>query len=198
MPWQPDYVTAAELRAFARIPDNADDVELGFAAAAASRAIDNHTNRQFGQVDAAEQRVYTPEWDRRRGRWLIEVDDLGDTTGLDIQLGGGEVTAYTLEPVNAKQGGRPYTRIVVGPSSKVTPNGDEYEASVTGLWGWSSIPVPVKQAALLQGSRFHFRRFAPAGVAGSPETGSEVRLLAKVDVDVAVALVNYVRWWAAA
>jgi hypothetical protein len=51
---------------------------------------------------------------------------------------------------------------------------------------------------LLQASRLDFRRVAPAGVAGSPETGSEVRLLARVDPDVAVSLKDYIRWWAAA
>jgi hypothetical protein len=57
----------------------------------------------------------------------------------------------------------------------------------------------VEQATLLQASRFHARRFSPYGVAGSPELGSELRLLAKLDADVELALskAQLVRWWAA-
>jgi hypothetical protein len=59
MAWAPDYITAEQLAAYLRITDDDDDVELAIAVGAASRAIDNHTNRQFGKVDAAEQRLYT-------------------------------------------------------------------------------------------------------------------------------------------
>jgi hypothetical protein len=46
---------------------------------------------------------------------------------------------------------------------------------------------------MLQASRFYARRDSPYGVAGSPDLGSEVRLLSKVDPDVAVSLADYVR-----
>lgn len=59
------------------------------------------------------------------------------------------------------------------------------------------IPSAVKQACLIQASRFFTRRYAPFGVAGSPDSGSEIRLLAKVDVDVAVILGPYITWWGA-
>jgi len=55
------------------------------------------------------------------------------------------------------------------------------------------VPTTVKQATLLQASRVFARREAPFGVAGSPDMGSELRLLEKVDPDVAVMLVPYVR-----
>ncbi|MFW5899542.1 MAG: phage gp6-like head-tail connector protein, partial [Jiangellaceae bacterium] len=86
MAWEPDYVTTAELASYLRIDDSDDDIELGVAAAAASRAVDNHTHRQFGQVDSAEDRLYTAEWDRRRRRWVIEVDDFDDDDGLEITV----------------------------------------------------------------------------------------------------------------
>jgi len=65
-------------------------------------------------------------------------------------------------------------------------------------WGWSAVPVPVKEATYLQASRFHSRRDSPYGIAGSPDQGSELRLLSRVDPDVAVSLSDFVRWWAAA
>jgi len=45
-----------------------------------------------------------------------------------------------------------------------------------------------KVATVLQANRLLKRRHAPFGVAGSPELGSELRLLARVDPDVAVSL----------
>ena len=198
MAWAPDYATDAELAAYLRITDSVDDAQLGLAVTAASRAVDRHTGRQFGKVAAAEERFYTPRWDRRRRRWVVEIDDLMTTTDLVVEIAGTAVTAFTLEPRNAAAKSRPWELLVVDADSPVTPTGDEYEAAATASWGWTAVPATVEQATLLQGSRFMARREAPFGVAGSPELGSEVRLLARVDVDVAVMLGPYVRWWGAA
>jgi hypothetical protein len=51
----------------------------------------------------------------------------------------------------------------------------------------------VHTATLLQGGRLYTRRSALFGIAGSPESGSEMRLLSKVDPDVAVMLRGYRR-----
>lgn len=198
MAWAPDYATVAELRSFLRIPDTADDAELALAVTAASRAVDNHCHRQFGKVAAPEPRRYTACWDRRRRRWLVDVDDVQDLAGLSVVVDAGTVDVYTLEPVNAALVGKPYEGLVVEPEAAVKPTTEEYGVTVTATWGWSAVPVPVEQATLLQASRLHARRFSPYGVAGSPEAGSELRLLAKVDPDVAVSLTGLVRWWGAA
>lgn len=60
-----------------------------------------------------------------------------------------------------------------------------------------TVPDSIKLACLLQASRFFIRREAPFGIAGSPEAGSELRLLAKVDPDVEVILGPYRSWWGA-
>jgi hypothetical protein len=111
----------------------------------------------------------------------------------------GTVDDYTLEPVNAAQWGRPFTQLRVNTGSTAKPNGDRHEVTIDAVWGWDAVPVPVEQATLLQASRFHARRFSPYGVAGSPEQGSEMRLLAKLDPDVELALARskMIRWWAA-
>lgn len=205
MAWKPSYVSTAELRKFARISDNDDDTELDFAIAAASRAVDNHTHRQFGLLDDAEARYYPAEWDRRRKRWIIEIDDLMDDTGLTVNADldddgtyDDEIDDYRLEPRNAEAKDRPWTRIMVKPDSEHRPGGNENDlVEVNATFGWSDVPDAVKKATLLQANRFHFRRFSPAGVAGSPETGSEVRLLARLDPDVKVSLSDYIRWWGA-
>jgi hypothetical protein len=196
--WKPDYVLTAELKAYLRITDVVDDTELALIATAASRAVDRHTKRQFGVVAAAEERRYTAKWDRRRCRWVIVVDDLMTTTGLVLTAAAGEIDSYTLEPVNAAQEGRPWERIVVDPDSAVKPTGEEYGVTGEALWGWTAVPSTVKLASRLQSSRFVARRDSPFGVAGSPELGSELRLLAKVDPDVGLMLTEYIRWGATA
>lgn len=198
MAWAPDYVTAAELKAFLRIGDAVDDVQVALAITAASRAVDRATNRQFGLVAAPEERTYTARYDRDRCRWVVEIDDLMTVTGLEITTEAGTVDGYALQPGNAEFEARPWTRLVVDPDSAVIPNADEDGVTVAARYGWTTVPVAVQQATLLQASRLFKRRDAPFGVAGSPELGSELRLLAKVDPDVEVVLGPYRRWWAAA
>ena len=194
MAWAPDYVTTAELAAFLRITDSVDDVQLALAITAASRAVDEHCDRQFGKVDAPAQRLYTPVWRPERGRWVARIDDLMSTTGLTVSVSAGTVDLYTLEPANAAADARPWTQLAIDPDAANQPTGDELnELIVVAPWGWTTTPPPVRQAVLLQASRFLARRDSPFGVAGSPDLGSEMRLLARVDADVAVSLRGYRR-----
>lgn len=192
MAWKPDYVTTTELADYIVIGDLEDNAQLKLAASAASRAVDRHCHRQFGLVDPAQERRYTARWNRRRCCWVVSVDDLQDLAGLTVTIDGNAVT-FTPEPVNAADEGRPYERLVVDSDSVGKPTGLDGEVVATAKWGWTAVPEPVQQATLMQASRFHWRRNAPAGVAGSPDTGSEVRLLARVDPDLAPALTDFVR-----
>lgn len=196
MAWKPDYATADELASYLRIDDDLDDVELAGAVTAASRSIDDKTNRQFGLLDAPAARVYGAQWDRDRGQWFVEIDDLMTTTGLTISTPAGAIVAYELTPVNAAADGKPWTRLYVAAASAVLPAIDSTgiaRVTVTARWGWAAVPAPIKAACLLQGARFFTRRNAPFGVAGSPELGSELRILAKLDPDVAVMVKPYKR-----
>lgn len=200
MAWAPNYCATTDLADYARIPDTDDDVQLGLAISAASRSIDRHCRRQFGKVAAAEDRYYTPRWSRTLGRWVVPIDDLMDTTGVVVKLdtaGDGTYATtitsgtYQLRPRNAAVEGRPWTELAFLDTAAATPTGVDSEALVTAPWGWSAFPDTIVQACLLQSSRFFARRGAPFGIAGSPDTGSEMRLLAKVDPDVAVSLEDY-------
>lgn len=193
MAWAPDYCTASDLASFVRITDSVDDAQLGLAVTTASRAVDRHCNRQFGIVDAPQERYYEAAWDRRLLRWVIRIDDLMTVDGLDV-----EFDSYTLHPRNAAAQGRPWTYLVVGSDSTVRPEREGAEVAITATWGWSAVPVPVKEATLLQASRLFARRNSPFGVAGSPDVGSELRLLERLDPDVATSLGSFVRWWGAA
>jgi len=198
MAWAPDYVTSTELKAYLRISDAVDDAQVALAVTAASRAVDRHTNRQFGLVAAPEARTYTARWDRDRCRYVVDIDDLMTVTGLTVTGEAGAIDVFAKQPGNAALEGRPWTRLVVDPTSTTLPTLKEDGVTVTARFGWTAVPVAVQQATLLQASRLFTRRNAPFGVAGSPELGSELRLLAKVDPDVAVVLGPYTRWWAAA
>lgn len=202
MAWRPDYATATELAEFVRITDSLDEAQLSLAVAAASRAIDDATHRQFGLVDAPENRYYTAGWDRLRHRWVVPIDDLMTEVGLlvaydadDDQTYASTITNYQLRPLNAAADGSPWTEIVVRPGSAVQPGTVEGGVRVTARFGWSAVPDTIKQACLLQASRLLSRRDAPFGVAGSPDAGSEVRLLARLDPDVAVSVTPYRREW---
>lgn len=198
MAWCPGYVSTDELAAFVRVADSLDDAQLALAIAAASRAIDRCAGRQFGLVDEAEARTYTAWYDEKRERWVVPVDDFMSTSGLAVAFDsdGDEsyadaVTAFSKRPANAAATDRPWTELLVLPSSDVTLTDADNAVRVTALWGWASVPDAVKEACLLQASRLAARRDAPFGVAGSPQVGSEMRLLAKVDPDVEVALRDY-------
>lgn len=211
MAWEPDYCTAAELKSWLRIADTVDDTLLGTAITSASRAIDGYCGRQFGSVSSGVVRWY--EWDGlcRRGRDVLVVDDLYSVTDLAVALdqdGDGTTEStltvdsdYELGPVNAPADGWPWTRLVLRPRAARWPRCPG-AVKVTARWGWTSVPIPVKQATVLLAAELAARRNAPFGVAGSPEIGSELRLLARVDPDAVTALRRYVRavpgGWAAA
>lgn len=194
MAWKPDYITVTELTDYERVSDSVDAVQAQWAVTTASRAVDRCCNRQFGQLAAPAQWAYTAYWDYDRCRWVVPIDDVQDPTGLAATIDGGDaIDAYTLEPRNAVEKGKAYTRLVVKDTSTGQPTGAEGEVLVTVKFGWTAYPNAVKQATALQGSRLLSRRDSPYGIAGSPDVGSELRLLAKVDPDVAVSLTDYVR-----
>lgn len=205
MAWQPDYCTAAELKTHLRIGDTVDDTELGICITAASRAIDKACNRQFGS--ASQTRVYTGHCEYVDGRIAVPVDDVMTTSGLGVKLDQGQdgtyeqtltyQTDFDLWPWNAASDGIPWTHVVWRPTAAVYPAGFATELQVTATFGWTAVPTIVKNACLLQASRFFVRRDSPYGVTGSPDAGSELRLLERLDPDVAMMLASVRRWWAA-
>ncbi len=191
MAWAPDYIDTAQFAEFVRITDDVDDAVIALAITSAARAIDSACNRQFGT--ATGERLYTAYPDYDLGRWVIVVDDIQTTDGLVVLVDGVELTDYRMDPPNAVADGKAWTRIVVGKDSAVVPTGEDMECAITGPWGWTTVPVPVELANHLQANRFINRRDAWAGVAGSPDSGSEIRLLQRLDPDVKMSLTGYVR-----
>lgn len=190
MTWAPDYVSVAELKDYLRITGNADDAVVALWCTTASRNVDDFCGRQFGQVVGLETREYTAVWDRHLGCFVAEIDDVQAVDALVVMdENATEITDFTFGPVNAVKKGRPYERIFSRVGGRLL---------IQAPWGWSAVPPPVKLGLMLQGNRLKARRNSPFGVAGSPEEGNEIRLLAQLDPDFKTSLKPFVRrWWAA-
>jgi hypothetical protein len=204
----PTYASASELKTQLRVTDAVDDTQLGLIVIAASRAIDAWCNRQFGSHGSAVARVF--DWDGQtiRGHGALEVFDFQTATGLEVLLDEDGDGVYELEltvgtdfnawPWNAAADGKPWTHLVLA------TNGNGYwpclqrGVQVTANWGWTAVPELVRQACLLQSARWFMRRDSWAGIAGSPDMGNELRLLEKLDPDVAMMLKPLRRFWGAA
>lgn len=194
MVWAPDYITGEQLGSYLQQEDiDADADLLDDWASTASRNVDNHCGRQFGKTDTAEARTFDTTYDRSLGQYVASIDDLHSLDGLlvaDVNA-----TAFTVDqllffPHNAIAKGRPYERVALSSTGRIT--------ITSAFWGWPAVPAAVRIAAKLQGARLAYRRGAAHGIAGSPENGSETRLLAVLDADFRTSLKPYVRkWWAA-
>jgi hypothetical protein len=196
MVWSPDYITTAELKAFREIEldDTVDDVQIGLAITAASRAVDRFCGRQFGSAEQDRYYVASRDPSHYYHQWYADIDDIQTTDGLVVSVDTDGSGAYSdvltdsiLAPLNAEADGKPWTKIALSRSGNV---------KVHATFGWTDVPASVKQATLLQASRILMRRDAVFGIAGSGD--SQLRLLDRVDPDVASVLRPYRRVWGAA
>lgn len=185
MPWAPDYVTDSELEDFVRAVTG--DAYIPGYGTAASRAVDDYCNRQFGRFDDDVEMIYDgcDASQLPNGRWLLPVDDVPAAAGITLTVDGTATTAgvdgYQLFPRNNLVVGRPCT----GLTFATKPCGD---VSLTTRFGWLAVPAAVPAAVRLQVNRWHIRRESPYGTAGAPQEGSEIRLSARLDPDVRTVL----------
>lgn len=200
------YATMADFRLFVRnaATTDATDADTTFellALESAARAIEASCGyRTFRVAGTAAARYFTTRWDDRRSRYVCDTDDTFDVTGIEVAFdttGDGDwgtaiTTGFRQTPLNASDRGRPYTGLIFDTDTTVVAGKDR--TKVTLSWGWTAIPNTIRNANLVQAARFLKRRDAVFGVAGSPDMGNELRLLAKVDPDVAVMLTPFRRY----
>jgi hypothetical protein len=196
----------------AAVLDEADDADSdieAIALEAAARAIDRACGRDFRvAADSPSARTFTasvevpPYWaSTARPHLTLAIDDLFDTVptvAFDVARDFSytyPVTGFILAPSTAPARGLPYTLLRFAPG--VYPPSHEDGVEVTAVWGWTATPAAIVNANLMQAARFMKRRDAPFGIAGSPEMGSEMRLLSKLDPDVALLIGGYKRNWGA-
>jgi hypothetical protein len=188
------YATLNEVKAALRIPamDSVDDSLLEMAIESASRLIDGYASRSFynagtaSRIYVAESDFYTPLEDAIT---ITEVATSSDADGVfDIVWA---ATDYQTEPLNGRVDG------LVWPINAIRAVGDytfpilggEACVKVTGVWGWSAVPIQVKQACVIQASRIFKRLDSPLGVI-SGEFGL-MRVGTRLDPDVAMLVDPY-------
>lgn len=187
------YASLSEVKAALRIPadDTIDDAVIELAIEAASREIDQACERIFYQ--ASGTRYFVP-----RDSYVCEIDDLSTITTLKTSSGADgdfDITwaanDYQLEPLNGIVGGivSPTTQIRAIDDYLFTIDGGEATVEVTGTWGWSAIPVAIKQAAVILSSRIFRRNDSPLGVAGFGDIG--VIRVSRIDPDVEAMIMPY-------
>ena len=182
------YCTLAQVKAGLRITDSVDDTLLEMAVESASRAIDSYCNRVFYSTGTPVVRYYSPQ-----DSYLCDIDDLVSLTSLftnsdetqssyDIQWTSED---RQLEPLNGLADGQPtpFTRIrAIGEYTFQTLNG-EASVKVTGVFGYSAVPIAITQATVIQASRIYKRLDSPLGII-SGELGT-MRVGTRLDPDVA-------------
>jgi len=190
------YCTLAEVKAALRITDSVDDSLIELSIGAASREIDGFCNRVFYSTSAT--RVYATD-----SALLLQTDDIVSVSSLKTSISGTSydttwaTTDYQLEPLNGVVGGidSPVTRIrAVGanlfPIWSVTGTYSNFApVQIIGVFGWSAVPVAVKQATILLAMRQFKRYDSPLGVAGFGDLGA-IRV-GRVDPDVEALLMPF-------
>ena len=187
------YASLADVKLAARITDTIDDALLELSIESSSRDIDAYTERVFFNTGAtAISRVYIPQ-----DLYLLETDDIVSVTTIKSDStgeGGFDLTwdeaDYQLEPLNGIAGGivTPATRIrAVG--AKLWPiyqprdlNAGQASVQITGVFGFASIPIAIKQATVLASLRAYKRYESPTGVLGFSDMG--VVRVGRLDPDV--------------
>ena len=179
------YATLADVKASLKITDNLDDSLLEIAVESASRLIDGYTGRYFYNGGTATRNYAASD------SWIVYIDDVQSVSEVAStdEVGGTYTTwtanDYQLEPLNGISGGmtQPYTSIRAVNQYVWPFLADRALVKITGVWGWASVPIAVKQATILQAARIFKRNDSPLGVAGFGDMGV-VRVGARLDPDV--------------
>lgn len=196
MPVVNGYASLNDLKTALRIQDGVDDSLLEIALESASRMVDEYTMRNFYNAGSAT-RVFVPSDDD-----CVAIDDAVSISSIAVSTLLNKTfdqvwttDDYQLEPLNGIADGLPgwpVTRIrAVGVWEFPYDSDDEIATvQVTAVWGWSAVPIAVKQATIIQAMRIFKRLDSPLGVISSPDTGY-FRVSSRIDPDVAMLLNSY-------
>lgn len=179
------YATLADVKASLKITDSMDDSLLEIAVESASRLIDGYTGRYFYNGGTATRNYAATD------NYMVYIDDVQSVSEVaSTDEVGNSYTVWTandyqLEPLNGIANGitQPYTSIRAVKQYVWPFLADRALVKITGVWGWASIPMAVKQATILQASRIFKRNDSPLGVAGFGDMGV-IRVGARLDPDV--------------
>lgn len=181
------YASLAEVKSALRITDQLDDSLLEMAIESASRLLDAYCARSFYNAGTAA-RYYAATND-----YQTDIDDAVSISEVatDFSADGTydtiwQASDYEVLPLNGRVDGLPvpYNGLrAIGDYTFPIYNGEGL-VKVTGVWGWSAIPIAIKQATIIQASRIFKRLDSPLGVLSSPDLGF-IRVGSRLDPDVA-------------
>ena len=186
------YATLSEIKTSLRITDSIDDTQLELAVESASRLIDGYAQRYFYSSGTAT-RVFASE-----NTYQVTLDDLLSVTTVKLSsLDNGTFdttltsTDYQLYPLNNVVDGLtgwPYTELVLAgnylsANYGFTTGSGRANVQIVGTWGWSAVPIAIKQATIIQAARIFKRADSPLGVAGFGDMGI-MRVSSGLDPDV--------------
>lgn len=203
------YATLAEVKDLLEITATADDTLLELAVEAASRQIDELTDRRFWQDASAVARTFTFV---RRGDVnrppadVLQVPDISTSTGLIVKTDDNDdgtfettwtlTTDFVLLPLNADKEApiEPWTAIRVANDGNKDFPSTHGSVEITARYGWPAVPTPVKQATLLQAARVFTRKHSPQGIAGFADQ-PPILMPTRPDPDVVALIRKYRRVW---
>lgn len=182
------YCTLADVKAALRITDTIDDALLENSINSASRMIDQYCNRYFYSSSAGEVRYYKAN--DGFTCWIDDAQSISElkTSSTDPLIFDTtwDAADYQVLPANRWANGAyyPITGITATDNYLFPVWADIALVKVTGQFGWSSVPEPIKFACIIQASRLFKRLESPLGVAGVSDIGI-MRVGANIDGDVA-------------
>jgi hypothetical protein len=140
--------------------------------------IDRYCGREFYQTTeartfATSDDIYTLSFGSFND--LVSVTTLKtDPTGNGVYSTTIGATSFQLLPYNASQASEPYTDLqLLGGVQWPVPtfNMRQNTVEITGVWGWPSVPLDVKQACRIIVAEISKMQESPLGVAGFGEFG---------------------------
>jgi hypothetical protein len=186
------YATLIDVKNALRITDALDDQLIETAIESASRMIDGYSARTFSNAGSAVRDFAATD------DLTVIIDDAITITQVEStdEVGGSytvwKPTDYQLEPLNSRSDGlyMPYTGLRAVNDYAFPVVDQQALVRVTGVWGWPSIPVAIKQATIIQASRLFKRLDSPLGVAGFGDMGA-IRVGRYLDPDVEQLVMPY-------
>lgn len=189
-----NYCTVEEIKGELDITTDEYDALISGWVGAAKEFIDKYCNRVFSTVtttaryfDGAGSILFIDD--------LVTIDALGfklDTDGDGVYESTLAITDYELYPLNTT----PKTIIKISSNSTYGgfASGVKKGVQITGTWGYaSSIPEPIKGAAIIQACRWFKRKdSAFATTAGVGELGT-VEITKGLDPDIALMMGPYIK-----
>lgn len=186
------YTTRALVKASLGIPSatTSEDTAIDAAILAADAEIDQYTGRTFENVTQA--RVYVPT-----SSLTLNVDDIATLSGLQVKVDndadGTYETTLTINTDFIVAGNKAPYRLIrqVNQGWPLTIYARP-TVQVTATWGYATtVPAPVKQAALLLSARLYQRKASPLGYAAGVVSELGPVRISRNDPDVGNLLAGY-------